>query len=154
MNISAITEVFLDQKRSSKHSPGISIQFSFHPLYSSPLSVLQPSSWHLSATHVAPSSTCVHIYLLFSDWERHLWSSKCFSEASMCLCVPYIQRYLQFFGKSFLFLFLFLYIYRLSRPALCRSLVRAWWSWSIAEFSSAQRFATICVQHLQERSLW
>ena len=39
--------------------------------------------------------------------ERHLRFSKCFSEAFECLCVPFIQRSLHFFCKSFLFLFLF-----------------------------------------------
>ena len=43
----------------------------------------------------------VHIYLLSSDQEIHLWSLKRFS--SMCLCVHFVQRSLHSFGKSFLF---------------------------------------------------
>ena len=38
---------------------------------------------------MVPSSPCVHIHLLFSDQERHLWLSKCFSQASVCLCAFY-----------------------------------------------------------------
>ena len=41
-----------------------------------------------------------------TDWERHLWSSKYFSWASVCLCVPFFRRSLYFFIKSFLLLFI------------------------------------------------
>ena len=39
------------------------------------------------------------IYLLSSDWERHLWSSKYF----MCLCVPFLGRSLQISVRVFPF---------------------------------------------------
>ena len=35
---------------------------------------------------------------------------------------------------------------RPSQPALCRTLVKALWPWSMSELSSAYCFATICVQ--------
>ena len=54
------------------------------------------------------SNVSVHIHLLTSGWERHLWLSKCIGQSSTCLCVPFNQRSLHFLGKSFLFLFLFL----------------------------------------------
>ena len=41
------------------------------------------------------------VYLLSSDRERHLWLSKRFSEAPVCLCVPFIWRSLHSFGKNF-----------------------------------------------------
>ena len=42
---------------------------------------------------------CPIIHLFSSDRERYLWSLKCFSEATVCLCVPFIWRFLNFFGK-------------------------------------------------------
>ena len=52
----------------------------------------------------------IHTHLLSLDQERHL-RSRHFNHASMCFCVPFIQRYLHFFGKSSLFLFLFFLCY-------------------------------------------
>ena len=46
----------------------------------------------------------IHIHLLSSDQERHLWLAKHISEASVCFCVPFIQRYLPFFLFFSLFL--------------------------------------------------
>ena len=34
--------------------------------------------WVLQNSHIAPSLPCIHIHLLSSDQERHLWSSKRF----------------------------------------------------------------------------
>ena len=65
--------------------------------------------WLIRNCNVVPSLLCIHMHLLSSDWKRHLWSSKCFSKASVCLCLPFIWRSLHFFDKSFLFLFLFLW---------------------------------------------
>ena len=48
--------------------------------------------------HVASSLLCVHIRLVSSDWERHLWLSKRFGYGFMCLCVPFIRRSLHFFS--------------------------------------------------------
>ena len=53
-----------------------------------------------------PSSPCVHMHLLSSDWERHLWSSKYFYWVSACLCVPFLWRSLHF-SVSFPFPFLY-----------------------------------------------
>ena len=33
---------------------------------------------------MVPHDPCIHIHLLSSDWERHLWSSKCFNLAAVC----------------------------------------------------------------------
>ena len=55
---------------------------------------------------MVPPLPCVHIHLLPSDRKRHLWSSKYFSWASVCLCVPFFRRSLYFFIKSFLLLFI------------------------------------------------
>jgi hypothetical protein len=41
------------------------------------------TGWEEEWSHVAPSLPCVHIHLLSSHWERHLWLSKLFSEASV-----------------------------------------------------------------------
>ena len=51
-NVSTITDVFLNQKR---------------------VNVCE----HM--VKMAPSESCVHIHLLSSDRETHLWSSKCFN---------------------------------------------------------------------------
>ena len=48
-------------------------------LHSSPLSCLAiPLVALFKISHMMPSLPCVHIHLLSSDRERHLWSSKCF----------------------------------------------------------------------------
>ena len=87
-NISTITDIFLDQKI---------VNVCEHMVKIVPCD-----------NQVVLSLLCVHIHLLSSDQQRHLWLPKHFSEVSMCLCVPFIQISPHFFGKSFLFLFLFL----------------------------------------------
>jgi hypothetical protein len=61
---------------SSRHSPAInlmiSIQFSLHLLHSPNLMTLFQNS------HMMPSWPRAHVHLVFSDRERHLWSSKYF----------------------------------------------------------------------------
>ena len=47
------------------------------------------------------SLPCVHIHLLSSDQERHLWSSKCFSEACAYLNMPFIWTSLHFWSENF-----------------------------------------------------
>ena len=66
--ILAITDAFLDQKR---------VNICKHAL-------------------VVSSLPCVHIYLLSSDWERHLWSPKYIIQDSVWMCVTYIPRFLNF----------------------------------------------------------
>ena len=48
----------------------------------------------------------VHIYLLSSDRERHLWSPIYFK--FLCLCVTFVQRSLHFSGRVFPFFSYFL----------------------------------------------
>ena len=80
-----------------------SIQFSLRPLHSSPL----PGAPTLVAVfliyHVTPPLPCVHIHLLSSDRERHLWSSKRLSYRKLpcILNVPFIRRSFHSFGSSF-----------------------------------------------------
>ena len=82
-----------------------SIQF---PL---PFSCLAPTLMAIIQNcHVEPSLSCVHIYLLSSDWEK---VCGCRNVSVKLPCVySYVclspKRSLHFFGKSFLFLFLFL----------------------------------------------
>ena len=47
--------------------------------------------------------------LILTGWGMTAGKVEVFIEAFMCLCVPFIQRSLNFLGKSFFFLFLFLY---------------------------------------------
>ena len=68
----------------------------------------------LYSSHMLLSLLCVYIRLLSFDLERHLWSTRCFSSASICLCASFIQRPLHFFGTSFLFLFQFFCVTRTS----------------------------------------
>ena len=84
-NISMITDVFLNQKR---------------------VNVCEYIWWValFRNSHVVPSLPWVHIHLFSSDRERHLWLSKHFSEASMCLCVSFARRslcFLFFFPRQF-----------------------------------------------------
>ena len=53
--------------------------------------------------------------------QRYLWSSKRFSEAFVCLFVPFIRRSLQFCSKSFLFLILLFVFYVMQQ--------RLWFVW-------------------------
>ena len=55
--------------------------------------------------HVLPSLLCVHIHLLSSDRERHLWSSKSFNQASVCLYD--ISSFLKFLSLYFSVMSLF-----------------------------------------------
>ena len=58
---------------------------------------------------MVPQFMWCHFYCMFTyNWERHVWPFTCFSYASVCLCVPFVWRSLQFFSKSFLFPLLFL----------------------------------------------
>ena len=71
-NFFTITDVFLNQKRVNVYEHKVK---------------------------TAPSLRCVHIHWLSSDRERHLWSLKYFKKASVCLCVPFIWRSLNFLVK-------------------------------------------------------
>ena len=55
---------------------------------------------------MAPSLLHVHIHLLSSDWERHLWSPKYIN--FLCVCVWLIRRSLHFPVRVFPFFFLFI----------------------------------------------
>ena len=52
---------------------------------------------NLSVTHVMPSLPRVHIHLLSSDWERHLWSPKYIKFP--CVCVYFHPDISSFFGE-------------------------------------------------------
>ena len=80
------------------------------------LLLLQPPGGPFKNSLVMPSLLYVHIYLLSSDWEKHLWSSKYFEYVSVCLCVPFLWRSLQFLASFSPFLSLILcFICRESR---------------------------------------
>ena len=94
----------------SRHSPGIFPRFPFNfpsITFNPPPSCLEPTLVALFRIYyMVLSLPCVHIHLLSSDRERHLWSSKRFR----------VYVYLSsedlfiFFGKSSLLLFLFCYL--------------------------------------------
>ena len=65
---------------------------------------------------VTPSLSCVHIHSFSSDWERQLWLSKYFDQVSVCLCVPFLWRSLQFLVRVFPFLSLILCLTKKSLP--------------------------------------
>ena len=75
-----------------------------------------------------------------SDGERHLLSLKCFSEASMCLCMPFIWRSLQYFGKCFLFLFQFF-----SYTAIPKHLLISQFNLTIDNYANIDLGVGICV---------
>ena len=61
--------------------------------------------------YTAPSLPLVHMHLLSSDRERHLWSPKYIIKVSMCLGLcDFHLEISSIFGKNFPFLFLFVFI--------------------------------------------
>ena len=86
-NILAITDAFFDQKR---------INVCEH-------TVKMASPW----VTWMPSLPCVHIHLLSSDRERHLWSPKYFKFPCVCVLVYFRLEISWFFWRvPFLFLFI------------------------------------------------
>ena len=61
---------------------------------------------------VMASLPCVHIHLLSSDWERHLWLSKYFKQVSVCVVCAFPLEISPIFGKSFPFLYFVLSVLR------------------------------------------
>ena len=56
----------------------------FPPSFLPPPSSRNPLVASFKNSLVAPSLPCVHIHLISSDWERHLWSSKLFFLTHIC----------------------------------------------------------------------
>ena len=66
---------------SSRYNPGINLSwfpFNFPP-FPPPFCLASTLVAFFQNSHMAQSLPCVHIHLLSSDWERHLWSLKHFN---------------------------------------------------------------------------
>ena len=87
--------------------------------------------------HAAMTAPRVHIHLLSPDREGHLWLPKYIFQVSVCLCLTFIQRSLNFFGKSFPFLFLFIVLSVLQYFPFHVSLIFIWLNYDVLLYAGS-----------------